>query len=70
MRTVDIEEARKLCMELVQLKERAMRAGMLKTGHAMEEAVTVVGWELAEVLEATSPNVNLVDNSMEGDMET
>ena len=63
MRNVNFDEARTLCQELPRIKERLMRAGLLKTGHAMEEAVTSVGYELAELLEqatleATSPEVH------------
>jgi len=52
MHQIDIENARQLCVELVTLKERLHRAGLYKTGHAMEVAVTAVGYEVAEHLEA------------------
>ena len=40
-----------LTAEVVALKEKLIRAGLYKTGHAMEAAVTAIGYEIAECLE-------------------
>ena len=51
MHQIDIAKARVLCVEVAALKERLHRAGLYKTGHAMEVAVTAVGYEVAEHIE-------------------
>lgn len=38
---------RELAAECVRLKDKLMRRGLYKTGHAMEDVVTSIGWELA-----------------------
>jgi hypothetical protein len=45
------KERFELTVELVSLHDRAFRLGLLKTGHAIGEAVRAVGWERAELLE-------------------
>lgn len=39
----------KYAIQLVTLKEEMMRAGYVKTAHALEEAVKAVGYEIAEM---------------------
>lgn len=46
-----IEELKQMAAEISLLKARVMKIGLIKTGHALEEAVTKVGWEIAEILE-------------------
>lgn len=41
-------EQQAIVVRIVQLKGDAMKARLFKTGHALEEAVKAVGWELAE----------------------
>ena len=55
VRAVDLEEARRLCQLLPLMKERLIRAGLLKTGHAIEAAVTQVGYETAEAIGSQTP---------------
>jgi len=50
----DEQEWRELIRRIVVLKSDLMHAGMYKTGHALEEAVKVSGWELAEALQQGS----------------
>lgn len=45
------EGAHELANRIVQLKADAIAMGLIKTGHAMEEATQAVGWEMAEILE-------------------
>ncbi len=45
------EGAHELANRIVQLKHDAMVMGLIKTGHALEEATQAVGWEMAEILE-------------------
>lgn len=40
--------------EVAQLKHKAGVLGLLKTMHALEEGVTAVGYEIAELLERRS----------------
>ena len=44
-------EAASLAHEIVDLKARCMRAGLIKTAHALEPATQAIGWEMAEILE-------------------
>lgn len=46
-----------LIAELVRLRARFAHVGMMKTFHALEEAVRSSGWELAEIIEGTHPMV-------------
>ena len=48
---IDEVEMRVLLAELPHIKERLMRAGLLKSGQAMEVAVTAIGYEAAEFIE-------------------
>lgn len=36
---------------LVNMKAEAMRIGLIRTSHALEEPQTVVGWEVADILD-------------------
>lgn len=49
---IDLAEARReVAIRIVQLKADIGSLGLFKTMHAMEEAVTAVGWEIAELEE-------------------
>ena len=37
--------------ELTEIKEKYMRIGMYKTGHAIEIGLQACGWELAGIIE-------------------
>lgn len=41
------DRRRKLVMKLVLLKSEAMRLGLTRTAHALEEPEKVVGWEMS-----------------------
>lgn len=47
----EIIAARDLCLELPRIQKRIFRAGLFKTGHAMNAAVQAIGWETAEHIE-------------------
>lgn len=49
------ERAQALILALTNAKVEAGQIGLWKTMHAIEEPVTVVGYEVAEVLEGTHP---------------
>ena len=52
MHQIDIEAALKLCVELPVLKERLHRIGLHKTAQKMEAAVSEIGYEVADHIEA------------------
>jgi hypothetical protein len=41
-------ERQELVQTLLQAKREAMRLGLIRTHHALDEATTVIGWEMAE----------------------
>lgn len=45
------KEASQLAHEIVDLKHKCMKAGLIKTAHALEPATQAIGWEMAEILE-------------------
>jgi hypothetical protein len=45
------ERAQALTLVLVNAKAEAIAIGLYKTGHSIEEPVTKIGYEIAEVLE-------------------
>ncbi len=45
------DEMHALCSELPLLQERIFRAGLLKTGQALNTAVQAIGFEVAEHIE-------------------
>ena len=49
-------EAASLAHEIVDLKARCMRAGLIKTAHALEPATQAIGWEMAEILQGERPD--------------
>ena len=51
IRTVEAAARQQFISELVELHERANRIGLYKTGHALHEAVKVVGYEVAELMD-------------------
>lgn len=46
------EQADELCNELPIIQDRLFRAGLFRTGHAMNAAVKAIGFELAEARQA------------------
>ena len=48
--TVDIPAAQDLCQELPLIRDRLFRAGLFKTGHALEAAVQAIGYETADAI--------------------
>lgn len=46
-----IDHARQCAEELVVLRERIFRCGLLKTGHALQAATDVIGYEIADYME-------------------
>lgn len=62
MRTDKLQE---LALELVQLKEKCIREGLLKTGHALEPAVQQIGWEIAAHTEIAAIEHQLAYNAYE-----
>ena len=44
-----MSEIHPLALECVQLKHKLGEAGLFKTMQKMEEVVTQVGWEIAEI---------------------
>ena len=49
-----LEEQRLLCIEMPEIQARLFKAGLLKTGHAMNAAIHQLGFERAEIIEAVS----------------
>ncbi len=52
MHQIDITAALKLCQELPILKEKLHRVGLHKTANKMEAAVSEIGYEVADHIEA------------------
>lgn len=46
------DDRRQLCIELPLIKDRLMRAGLLRTAHKMDEACKEIGYECAEQFES------------------
>ena len=52
MYQIDITAALKLCQDLPVLKEKLHRVGLHKTANKMEAAVSEIGYEVADFIEA------------------
>jgi hypothetical protein len=60
-----LESLKKLTNDIVLIKHRAGELGMFKTMHALESAVTEVGWEMADYLEGKAQYIDKVDGGKE-----
>lgn len=52
MHQIDIAAALKLCQDLPVLKEKLHRVGLHKTANKLEAAVSEIGYEVADHIEA------------------
>ncbi len=53
----NIEKLKQFAAEIVVMKHKARDLRLYKTMHAIEEAVTAVGWEIANIMKETNPDV-------------
>lgn len=53
---VNMKDAIALCAELPLIRHRLFKAGLFRTGHAIESAVQAVGYETADALAKAQPH--------------
>lgn len=47
---IDMKEAKEIAIALVQLRERAFRANLLRTAHLIDIPAQEIGWEMQGLL--------------------
>jgi len=55
MGSVTLQDLKDFAAEIVMLKAKAGQIGLWRTMHSLEEGVTEVGYEIADIIEGNHP---------------
>lgn len=61
MKKISCEEIREVTQEIVELKNKLIRLGLIKTFRIMDEASKQIGWECEEII--TNKHITKLEDS-------